>query len=44
MQVNRKDVKSVEDFKDALKANNTGSHMFFIERDKATMMQMVPGN
>lgn len=44
LQVNRKEVNNLDEFKQALKATNTGSHLFFIERDKATIMQMIPGN
>jgi len=44
LEVNRKSVSSVDEFKDALKATNTGSHLLMIEREGATMLQVVPGD
>lgn len=44
LEVNRKSVSSVADFKEALKASNTGSHLLYIERDGTAMLQMVPGD
>jgi S1-C subfamily serine protease len=44
IQVNRKPVKTVEEFKEALKHSNTGSHMLYIERGGTAMLQMVPGD
>ncbi len=44
LQVNRKPVSSVEEFKEALKSSNTGSHMLYIERNGTAMLQMVPGD
>lgn len=44
LQVNRKPVNTVAEFKEALKSSNTGSHMLYIERDGTAMLQMVPGD
>ena len=44
LEVNRKPVNSVEDFKEALKNSNTGSHLLYIEREGTAMLQMVPGD
>lgn len=44
LEVNRKTVNSIDEFKEALKATNTGSHLFYIQRNGTSMLQMVPGN
>src|SRR5690606_16942743 len=44
LEVNRKSVSSISDFKEALKASNTGSNLLYIEREGTAMLQMVPGD
>jgi len=44
LEVNRKPVNSINDFKQALKNSNTGSHLLYIERNGTAMLQMVPGD
>lgn len=44
LEVNRKQVKTVDEFKQALKGSNTGSHLLYIERNGTAMLQMVPGD
>ena len=44
LEVNRKPVNSVDEFKEAMKNSNTGSHLLYIERDGTAMLQMVPGD
>lgn len=43
-EVNRKSVTTVDDFKDAVKASNKGSHLLYIEREGTALLQVVPGD
>lgn len=43
-EVNRKSVSTVEDFKEAVKSSNKGSHLLYIERAGTALLQVVPGD
>lgn len=44
LQVNRQPVTTLSEFREALRASNTGSHLLQIERNGTAMLQMVPGD
>lgn len=45
LSVNRQEIKTLEDFKKALKSGpNTGTHLFSIERNGNRLLELVPGN